>query len=107
VSAATLINCFEVPNDREEEFLALWHEADALLRDRGGYATTRLHKAVGPDSRYRYINIAELDSVETWRDVITSPAFTAIAARMADFQSTPGLYTVAVTNTSHRQPTPS
>ncbi len=99
---ATLINCFEVPDGREEEFLALWHRADALLRSRGGYATTRLHKAIQPGSRYRYINIAEVDSIETWREVITSPAFTDVAARMADFHSTPGLYSVAVANS--RQP---
>ena len=85
MTTAILINCFQVPAEREEEFLKLWHEADALLRTRGGYLTTRLHKALQPDSRYQYINIAELDSVETWKAAITSPEFTAITAQMAGF----------------------
>ena len=59
MTTAILINCFQVPAEREEEFLKLWHEADALLRTRGGYLTTRLYKALQPDSRYQYINIAE------------------------------------------------
>ena len=29
---ATLINCFQVPEKREAEFLDLWQEAEALLR---------------------------------------------------------------------------
>ena len=52
MTAATLINCFEVTPEREQEFLRLWHQADALLRSRGGHLTTRLHKALQPDSRY-------------------------------------------------------
>jgi antibiotic biosynthesis monooxygenase (ABM) superfamily enzyme len=98
MTAAILINCFQVPAEREEEFLKLWHEADALLRTRGGYLTTRLHKALQPDSRYQYINIAELDSVETWKAAITSPEFTAITAQMAGFHPVPGVYTVTVSH---------
>jgi heme-degrading monooxygenase HmoA len=99
VSSATLINCFEVPAEQDDRFLALWHKADDLLRSRGGYRTTRLHKALGPQVRFRYVNIAELDSVETWRAVIASPEFRAITAQMADFHPAPGLYGVAVTRT--------
>jgi antibiotic biosynthesis monooxygenase (ABM) superfamily enzyme len=104
MTTVTLINCFQVPAEREAEFLALWHQADALLRTRGGYLTTRLHKALQPDSRYQYINIAELDSVQTWKAAITSPEFTAITAQMAEFHPAPGLYSVTV---SHRRQTSS
>ena len=102
MTTVTRINCFQVPAEREAEFLALWHQADALLRTRGGYLTTRLHKALQPDSRYQYINIAELDSVQTWKAAITSPEFTAITAQMAEFHPAPGLYSVTV---SHRSQT--
>ena len=104
MTTATLINCFQVPAEREEEFLTLWHQADALLRARGGYLTTRLHKALQPASRYQYVNIAELDSAETWKAAITSPEFTSITAQMAEFHPAPGLYTVTV---SHRRQTSS
>ena len=99
MTTATLINCFQVPAEREAEFLTLWHQADALLRSRGGYLTTWLPKALQPDSRYQYINIAELDSVETWKAAaITSPEFTAVTAEMAEFHPAPGLYTVTVSH---------
>jgi heme-degrading monooxygenase HmoA len=98
MTTATLINCFQVPAEREAEFLKLWHQADALLRRRGGYLTTRLHKALQPDSRYQYVNIAELDSAETWKAAITSPEFTAITAQMAEFRPAPGLYAVTVSH---------
>lgn len=100
MTTATLINCFEVPAEQDERFLGLWHQADELLRTRGGYRTTRLHRSVGPQARYRYINVAELDSVETWQSVIGSREFGALSAQMAEFQPTPGLYSVAVAHTA-------
>ena len=96
MSSATLINCFEVATDQDERFVALWKQADELLRSRGGYRSTRLHKAMGPQARFRYVNVAELDSVETWQSVIGSPEFGAIAAQMAEFHPSPGLYTVEI-----------
>ncbi len=98
MTTATLINCCQVPAEREAEFLKLWHEADALLRSRSGYLTTLLHKAVQPGSRCQYISIAELDSVERWKTAITSPEFTAITAQMAEFHPAPGLYTLTVSH---------
>jgi len=100
MTTATLINCFEVPAEKDEHFLALWHRADELLRTRGGYRSTRLHRALGPQARFRYINVAELDSVETWQALITSPEFGAISAQMAEFHPAPGLYEVAVAHTA-------
>jgi heme-degrading monooxygenase HmoA len=100
MTTATLINCFEVPAEEDERFVALWQQADELLRSRGGYRSTRLHKALGPQARFRYVNVAELDSVESWQSVIGSPEFRAVSAEMADFHPTPGLYTVAVAHTS-------
>ncbi len=94
----TLINWFQVPAGREDEFLQLWHEADELLNRRGGYLTTRLHKALQPGGQFQYVNVAELDSVERWQEVISSPEFAAIAARMADFHPVPGLFAVVVDN---------
>jgi heme-degrading monooxygenase HmoA len=100
MTTATLINCFEVPAEQDDRFLALWAQADELLRTRGGYRSTRLHRALGPQARYRYINVAELDSVETWQSVIGSPEFGALSAEMAEFHPAPGLYAVAVTHTA-------
>ncbi len=94
MSTAILINCFEVSPDQEEGFLTLWQQADELLRSRGGYRSTRLHKALSPQARFRYINVAELDAVESWQSVVSSPEFGAIAAQMRQFHPSPGLYAV-------------
>jgi hypothetical protein len=96
MTSAVLINCFEVDPAQDERFLALWRQADDLLRNRGGYRSTRLHKAVGPQARFRWVNVAELDSVETWQSIIGGPEFGAIAAQMAEFHPSPGLYAVEV-----------
>jgi heme oxygenase (mycobilin-producing) len=59
MTTATLINIFEVPGGREEEFLSLWEAADRLLRSRRGYVVTRLHRALMPDTRFRFVNVAD------------------------------------------------
>ena len=100
MSTATLINCFEVAPEQDQRFLQLWHQADDLLRGRGGHRTTRLHKALGPQARFRYVNVAELDSVETWQSAVAGPEFAAIAAQMAEFSPSPGLYTVEVAHST-------
>ncbi len=94
MTSATLINVFQVPADREAEFLALWERANEMLRSASGYTSTRLHRAVRPDARYRYINVAQIESVENWRTVVGGPDFVALSAEMADFQPAPALYEV-------------
>ena len=100
MSTAVLINCFEVARDQDERFLTLWKQADDLLRSRGGYRSTRLHKALGPQALFRYINVAELDAVDTWQSIVSSPEFGAIAAQMRQFQPSPGLYAVEISHTN-------
>jgi heme-degrading monooxygenase HmoA len=94
----TLINYFVVAPGQDEEFLELWRQADELLRTSGGYTRTRLHRALQPDARFRYVNIAALGSVETWRSVVSSEEFRALSARMATFQPSPALYEVEIDN---------
>ena len=100
MSSAILINCFEVAPEQDQRFLQLWRQADDLLRHRGGYRTTRLHRALDPRTRFRYVNVAELDSVETWQSAVRSPEFAAIAAEMAGFSPSPGLYTVEIAHST-------
>src|SRR4051794_3646776 len=100
MTSAVLINAFEVDPAQDVDFLVLWRQADQLLRSKGGYRSTRLHKAVGPQARFRWINLAELESVETWQSIISDPEFGAIAAQMAEFHPSPGLYAVEVAQTA-------
>jgi heme-degrading monooxygenase HmoA len=96
----TLINCFVVTPEQDEEFLELWHRADELIRTGGGYMRTRLHKALQPDAQFRYINVAEIGAVDTWRSVVFGDEFRAVSAQMAKFQPSPALYDVAIEHTT-------
>lgn len=65
--SAIFINCFEVPAGREEEFLAMWTAVNNYMRQKAGFISNRLHRAVTPESRFQFINYVEWASVEHWR----------------------------------------
>ncbi len=94
MTTATLINVFQVPLGQDDEFLALWEEANEMLQSAAGYSSTRLHRALQPEAKFRYINVAQIDSVESWRGVVSSAEFVSISARMAKFEPAPALFTV-------------
>ena len=104
MSDTVLINAFEVPVDQEAEFLELWNAADRLMHARSGYRWTRLHRALTPDARFRFVNVAALESVDAWRAALDEPEFRAISARMAPFHPTPALYTLAVEHRADQTP---
>jgi heme-degrading monooxygenase HmoA len=54
-----LINPFEVPAGEEEAALRFWEEAAESMRRQPGFISTRLHKALSPEARFAYVNIAE------------------------------------------------
>jgi heme-degrading monooxygenase HmoA len=89
-----LVNSFEVPGERAEEFIATWEQARDYLRQQPGYIDTALHQAVLPDPEFRFVNIAHWRTAEECATAIQSPAFQQIAARMASYRSHPGLYQV-------------
>ncbi|HVZ52087.1 MAG TPA: antibiotic biosynthesis monooxygenase [Pseudolabrys sp.] len=64
---AVFVNCFEVPAGREDEFVALWDEVNRYMREKPGFVSNRLHRAVTPQSRYQFINYVEWATVEHWR----------------------------------------
>jgi len=86
-----LINAFDVPADSDEPFIAGWDRARDFLASRGGFTTTTLHRAHRDDVDFRFVNVAEVDSPEAWRDAIGDPAF---PGREMPFESHPSLYEV-------------
>jgi heme oxygenase (mycobilin-producing) len=55
-----LINPFEVPQATDdEEFLRGWQRAADYMRQQPGFLSSRLHRAIAPDARFRFINVAE------------------------------------------------
>jgi heme-degrading monooxygenase HmoA len=89
------INCFEVEPGRDEEFLAQWSEVNTYMASQPGYLGHRLHRALSDDARYRFVNYAEWESVEAWRnahderfrELVSQPGWAA-------FPSTPALYDI-------------
>jgi heme-degrading monooxygenase HmoA len=89
------INCFEVPAGREDEFLSRFAVVNDFMAARPGYLRHRLHRSIGTEARYRFINYVEWESVEHWR-AAHGEAFRALVSgpEWADLVATPGLYEV-------------
>jgi len=87
------INCFEVPEGREDDFMRVFAEVNAYMTAQPGYVSHRLHKSLSPEAKYRFINDVEWESPEHWR-AAHNPEFMANASRpdWSFFTSTPALY---------------
>jgi heme-degrading monooxygenase HmoA len=94
--SAVLVNLFEVPAGAEEEFLAFYRRINAYMRAKPGYLGNRLHRSLGPDARYRFVNVVEWESAQACRDG-HDDGFRALVGPpdRLPFTSTPALYEVA------------
>jgi heme oxygenase (mycobilin-producing) len=88
-----LINPFEVPTGKEEEFLQAWREAAEHLRHAPGFLSTRLHESLDPQAKFRFVNVAEWESPQHFQTAMRSEAFQQISRKMA-FAASPALYRV-------------
>ena len=76
-----LINPFEVPEEvGDDRFLEGWGKAADYMRSQRGFVGSRLHRAVSPDPRFRFVNVAEWASPQDFQAAVTSPEFRAMAA---------------------------
>jgi heme-degrading monooxygenase HmoA len=58
----TLVNCFEIPAGREDEFFTLWQRVNGYMRAKPGYLGHKLHRSLAPDARFRFVNVAQWES---------------------------------------------
>lgn len=93
MSAITLINCFEIPSGREEEFFTLWQQVNAYMRGKTGYLGHKLHRSLTPDARFRFVNVAQWTSLEDF-NAAHDAGFRALVGQpaWAAFKSFPTLY---------------
>ena len=76
-----LINPFEVPDDIDDErFLDGWGRVADYMRSRPGFVASQLHRAVSPNPRFRFVNVAEWASPHDFQAAVTSPEFQAMAS---------------------------
>jgi len=95
MASVILLNPFEVPEGKEEEALALWERGAEVMRKSPGFISTRLHRAISPDTRFKLINVAEWESAQHFMAVVESDEFKeAIAGGMEEVPHFPGLYEV-------------
>lgn len=91
----TFINCFEVPEGREDAFLTLWRQVNEHMRRQPGYEQHRLHRSLSGDARYRFVNVAKWASVEDWQGAHDEEFRRLVAdPRWSEFSSTPALFDV-------------
>ena len=94
--AVILINPFEVSDGAsDEDFLRGWERAAEYMREQPGFISTRLHRALAPDARFRFINVAEWESPEAFQGAVTNEAFRDLARGAAP--GSPALYEVVRT----------
>lgn len=91
----TVINPFEVPQGREEEALSMWDVFAAYFRKQPGYISTTLHKAIDPEAKFHFINIAEWETVEAFQAALSNPELMEIAQDLPqDIPHYPGIYEI-------------
>lgn len=93
MSTIVLINPFEVPEGKEEEFLKGWHEAARQLRQAPGFLSTRLHESLDPQAKFRFVNVAEWESPQHFQAAMSSEAFQQ-SRRQMPWVASPALYRV-------------
>ena len=52
---------------------------------------TALHRAMSPDAKFRFVNVAQIEDVDAWRAALSDPQF---PGREMPGQRYPGLYEV-------------
>ena len=88
-----LINPFEVPEGTEDEqFLRGWERAAEYMRQQPGFVSSRLHRALAPDARFRFINVAEWASPQDFQSAVDSEEFRELAK--GGSPGSPALYEV-------------
>jgi heme-degrading monooxygenase HmoA len=93
VATVVLINPFEVPEGKEEEFLRGWEAARDFMQRQKGYVATKLHRSLAPTARFRFINVAEWETPADFQAALNHPDFVRLR-EATPFAHYPSLYEV-------------
>ncbi len=65
--AVTLINVFNVPADKEKEFLENWRRTAEFFSKRDGFIETHLHRNTGVGNQtFQFVNVARWKDANAW-----------------------------------------
>ncbi len=93
-NAVILINPFEVPEDKLSETISMWEQARDFLQEQPGYISTELHQSMTPDARFKLINVAKWESMETFQMATKKMKAEANLPKIEGVKANPALYTV-------------
>ncbi|MEW1779827.1 antibiotic biosynthesis monooxygenase [Streptomyces sp. NPDC086777] len=93
-AGVTMVNLFELPNERVEEFLGSWRPRAQRASESPGFVDFRMHRAVA-DASLPLVNVAHYASVEVWKALQADPEFQARKAVNPPYATAnPGLFEV-------------
>ncbi|EAV41968.1 hypothetical protein SIAM614_25152 [Roseibium aggregatum IAM 12614] len=90
----TLINSFEVPQDRLADAIRGWEKARDFLKQQPGYVTTRLHQSLSPQAKFQLVNVALWESPDAYQTAIQKLGKSGIVAEFKGIDFHAALYTV-------------
>ena len=89
-----LINVFEVPATQEAEVMQTWIKSKEFLEKQPGYISTRLHKNIDPNGKFRFINVAEWASPQQFQGATKAMNESAVPKMPDGVRFSPGLFKV-------------
>lgn len=93
-TSVILINPFTIPKGKVEEAIVLWEAGRDFLAQQPGYISTKLHRSLSPDAPYQLINVAEWESIETFKAATTKMRALPDLPFVEGVSSAPQLYDV-------------
>jgi heme-degrading monooxygenase HmoA len=91
VSPVVLVNVFTLDKADEADFLKVWQDDAAFMKQQPGFISTQLHRAIGENPTY--LNYAVWESTAAFRAAFTNPGFLAkLAAYPASSVAMPHLF---------------
>lgn len=88
----TAIVAYEVAAEDVDLFLEAWNKANDHLKDQQGMNSTTLHQAVSAGPRFRFVNVAQWDSADDFRDATQSAGFLEASGDLAAYKRHAAVY---------------
>lgn len=89
-----LINTFVVPAPMEEAFLQWWRMTRPMFAAQPGFISAKLHRSLDQKEQYRFINIAEWEGSDLYRQALSNIVSMLPKPSIAGLEWHPALYEV-------------
>lgn len=75
--AVTFINVIDISEDEIDEFIATWEDRSRFTESAEGFISAELHRAIGPDTEFKVINVSKWESMADFEAATNDPEFKA------------------------------